>query len=373
VNYLAGVRRELVALHGRAQLREVRAQKPDGTLDFASNDYLGLARDPRVLEAQRASPRAGSGGSRLLSGAHREHAQLEDELAAWTGRERALLFSSGYLAALGAIVTLAPFVDIAYSDALVHACAIDALRLTKLRRRIVPHNELPRRDDRDGAALLVTESLFGMDGSVAPLDALVSRLHPGDVLVVDDAHALGVRGAHGAGLAAAFADERVVVIGTLSKALGAAGGFVAGPADAIALLASVARTFVFDTAPAPAVVAAARASLGIVRSAEGDALRSRLNGNAGRLRSGLRRHDCAVADGDGDGDGAIVAVMIGSEREALSCAHGLEARGIFAPAIRPPTVPPGTSRLRLVVRADHREDEIDALVEAIAALRMQPA
>lgn len=369
MTYLAGVRRELAALEARAQLRTLRTQVPAGTLDFASNDYLGLGHDRRVLAAQRDSLLAGSGGSRLLSGAHREHAQLENELAAWTGRERALLFSSGYLAALGAIVTLAPFADVAYSDALVHASAIDALRLTKLPRHIVPHNALPRRGDANDAALLVTESLFGMDGSIAPLDALLAGLRLGDVLVVDDAHALGVHGVHGAGLAAAFRDERIIVIGTLSKALGAAGGFAAGPTDAIALLASAARTFVFDTAPAPAAVCAARAALEIVRSAEGDALRARLTGNARRLRSALRRHGFAVANGDG----AIIAIIIGSECDALACARELEARGIFAPAIRPPTVPPGTSRLRFTVRADHTEYEIDTLVDALAALRMQPA
>ncbi|MBC5799502.1 MAG: aminotransferase class I/II-fold pyridoxal phosphate-dependent enzyme [Candidatus Eremiobacteraeota bacterium] len=338
-------------------------------IDFASNDYLGLSRHPHVLAAQRSASLAGSGGSRLLSGAHREHTQLENELAAWTGRERALLFSSGYLAALGAIATLAPFVDVAYSDALVHACAIDALRLTKLPRNIVPHATLPGRRDGDHAALFVTESVFGMDGSLAPLDALVAALHAGDVLIVDEAHALGVRGAHGGGLATAFADERIIVIGTLSKALGAAGGFVAGPADAIALLASAARTFVFDTAPAPAVVCAARAALAIVQSAEGDALRVRLEHNAKRLRTGLRGHGVAVADGNGP----IVAIIIGSERGALAGARALESRGIFAPAIRPPTVPPGTSRLRLVVRANHTEQEIDALIDALAALHVQPA
>jgi len=369
LTYLEGVRAELAALESRAQLRAPRARVPDAAVDFASNDYLGLRRDPRVLAAQRDAALAGSGGSRLLSGAHWEQAQLEAEIAAWTGRERALLFSSGYLAALGAIVTLAPFARIAYSDAFVHACAIDALRLTKLPRRIVTHNALPKRDHGDDAALLVTESLFGMDGSIAPLVSLVEQLRSGDVLIIDEAHALGVRGSHGAGLAARFSDERVIVIGTLSKALGAAGGFVAGPTDAIALLASAARTFVFDTAPAPAVVAAARASLGVVRSIDGDALRSQINHNAQRLRRGLRTHGFALTEDDG----AIIVLLIGSERDALSCARELEARGIFAPAIRPPTVPPGTSRLRFTVRADHADDEIDALVEAIAALPMQRA
>ncbi len=382
--YLDRVRARLRELEDRALLRVPRRQVPAGALDFASNDYLGLGRDPRVLAAQQSVRVAGSGGSRLLSGARPEHAELEDALAAWTGRERALVFSSGYLAALGAIVTLAPFTQVAYSDALVHACAIDALRLTKLPRYIVPHRTLPPHDDSDDAALMVTESLFGMDGSLAPLEALVAHLRSGDVLVVDEAHALGVHGEHGAGLAASFSDERIIVVGTLSKAIGTAGGFVAGPSEAIRLLASTARTFVFDTAPAPAVVAAARVSLAIMRSSEGDTLRSRLMHNSRRLRRGLGRHAVAMDDGGPDTTGPdgrlppspasadavpIVALIVGSECTALHYARELEAAGIFAPAIRPPTVPPGTARLRFVVRADHTDAQIDRLIEAVAALR----
>lgn len=402
VTYLDRVRAHLHELGAQALLRVPRRNVPGGALDFASNDYLGLGRDPRLIAAQRSASVAGSGGSRLLSGAHLEHAELEDALAAWTGRERALLFSSGYLAALGAIVTLAPFTQVAYSDALVHACAIDALRLTKLPRYVVPHGTLPARHERADAALIITESLFGMDGSLAPLDALVAALRCADVLVVDEAHALGVRGRHGAGLAASFADERVIIIGTLSKALGTAGGFVAGPRDAIALLASTARTFVFDTAAPPAVVAAACASLAIVRGREGDDLRNRLATNAERLRHGLcklgfpsgelgfgigevglaadARDDGSFAANDDSGGrdaddktGAIVPLIVGSAGAALAFAGELEARGIFAPAIRPPTVPQGTARLRFVVRADHTDEQIDVLLEALAAVATAPA
>ncbi len=367
LTYLDRARAQLRALEERALLRVPRRSLPDGAIDFASNDYLGLRRDPRVLAAGRRATLAGSGGSRLLSGAHADYAQLEEELAAWTGRERALLFSSGYLAVIGAIVTLASLVKVAYSDALVHASAIDALRLTKVARRIVPHGTPPQRNERDDAALIVTETVFGMDASQAPLDALVAGLHDGDVLVLDDAHAVGVTGAHGAGLAARFADERIIVVGTLSKALATAGGFVAGPSDAIALLASTARTFVFDTAPAPAVIAAAGAALAIARSAEGDALRNSAARLALRLRSGLRERGFVPTGGRDDA--AIVALVIGCEREALACAHALERRGIFAPAIRPPTVPAGTSRLRFVVRADHTDADIDALLDALGAWR----
>jgi len=368
VTYLARVRLELAALEQRSLLRVPRRCVPDRAIDFSSNDYLGLSRDARVLAALRQSERVGSGGSRLLGGAHREHAALEDDLALWTGRERALLFSSGYLAALGAIATLARFVDVAYSDALVHACLIDALRLAKVPRYIFPHATIPLRAAGDGGAIVVTESLFGMDGSIAPLAALVRGLRATDVLVVDEAHALGVAGSRGSGLAAADHDERVVVIGTLSKALGAAGGFIAGPADVMALLATAARTFVFDTAPPPAIAAAARAALAIARGDEGDALRRRLARNARHVRAGLR--DCGF-DVPGDGD-AIVPLVIGNERDALALAHELELRGVFAPAIRPPTVPRGTARLRITVRADHTEADIETLHEAMAAVRLAP-
>ncbi len=366
MRHLQRVRHELASLEERALLRVPRRSVPAGATDFCSNDYLGLSRDSRVLAALRQSDVVGSGGSRLLGGAHREHAALEDDLAAWTGRERALLFSSGYLAALGVITTVARFVDVAYSDALVHACLIDALRLAKVPRHIFTHATLPLREVDDGAALIVTESTFGMDGSIAPLTPLLGALREADVLVVDEAHALGVAGSRGAGSAAAYADERVLVIGTLSKALGAAGGFVAGPADTIALLATAARTFVFDTAPPPAIAAAARAALAIVGSDEGDHLRERLTRNARRVRAGLR--DCGF-DVAGGSD-AIVPLIIGGERDALALAHELERRGVFAPAIRPPTVPPGTARLRITVRADHTDADIDALVRVMAHVRL---
>ena len=366
MRYLDGVRRELAALEDRALLRVPRRSIPASAIDFSSNDYLGLSRDARVLAALRESDVVGSGGSRLLGGAHREHAALEHELAAWTGRERALLFSSGYLAAVGAIATLARFADVAYSDAHVHACMIDGLRLAKIPRHIIAHASVPQHRMEDGAALVITESVFGMDGSVAPLSELVGALGTSDVLVVDEAHALGVTGSQGAGLAATLNDERVVVVGTLSKALGAAGGFVAGPADAIALLATAARTFVFDTAQPPAIAAAASAALAIVCSDEGDDLRARLGKNARRVRTGLAERGFEIPDGDG----GIVPLVIGAEREALALAHDLELRGIFAPAIRPPTVPAGTARLRVTVRADHTKADIDALLNAMADVRL---
>jgi 8-amino-7-oxononanoate synthase len=369
VSYLDRVRAELAIVTATQRRRVARAGVPSGAIDFSSNDYLGLSRDGRVVAAMHATDRVGSGGSRLLGGAGAEHAELERALAEWTGRERALLFSSGYLAAIGAIVALAPCVNVAYSDESVHACIIDGLRLTKLERHIVPHATLPDRAADARAALVVTESAFGMDGSFAPLAALGALLRDEDVLLVDEAHALGLFGTAGNGLAATLRDERVVIIGTLSKALGAAGGFVAGPAEVVELLTSTARTFIFDTALPPAIAAAAERALRIVRGPEGDALRSRSHAHATRVRDELRSLGYDVRGEDGP----IVPVIAGSERAALVLARGLEERGLYAPAIRPPTVRPGTSRLRITIRADHTPADIDVLLRAMRELRAAPA
>ncbi len=360
MSFFTPIAAELDRLRETALLREPRVAAPAGAADFASTDYLGVGRHPLVIAALCARDRAGSGGSRLLGGAHPEFSRLETELAAWTGREAARLFSSGYLAALGAIVTLGRFAAHARSDALVHACAIDALRLMRCERAIFPHGTLAATAPDGEPTMVVTESVFSMDGDRAPLGAQLAALGPRDVLVVDEAHALGVAGARGAGLAADLADPRIVVIGTLSKALGAAGGFVAGPAALVALLGSAARTFVYDTAPPPAVAAAASAALAIVRGGEGDALRARLERRTALVRDGLAARGIATAPGDGP----IVVVPVGEDRAALTLAARLAAAGVFAPAIRPPTVPAGTARLRLVVRADHTAAEIDRLLAA---------
>jgi 8-amino-7-oxononanoate synthase len=365
MSYLDRVRTELAVLSAKQRRRIARTAVPAGAIDFSSNDYLGLARDERVLAALRAATTAGSGGSRLLGGVAGEYAPLEAALAEWTGRERALLFSSGYLAAIGAITALAPCVSAAYSDALVHACIIDGLRLTKLERHIVPHATLADRPAGAGGALIVTESAFGMDGSRAPLAGHIADLRAEDVLLIDEAHALGVTGRYGAGYAPPFRDERIVVIGTLSKALGAAGGFVAGPAEVIELLVSTARSFIFDTAMPPAIAAAASRALQIVRDAEGDALRARLDVLAARVRGELRELGYDVR---GDA-GPIVPVVLGSESAALGLSRALEVRGVYVPAVRPPTVPPGACRLRLSVRANHTDAEIDTLVQALRELR----
>ena len=364
MSYLDRIRARLAIVGAARRDRHAPAQLPAGAIDFSSNDYLGLSRDRRVVGALHAAERAGSGGSRLLAGAHPEHADLENALAQWTGRERARLFSSGYLAAIGAITSLAACVDLAYSDELVHACVIDGLRLTKLERHIVPHRTFPSRANAR-PALIATESAFGMDGSLAPLSAFVSLLRENDVLVIDEAHALGIAGRGGSGHAAAFRDPRIVIVGTLSKALGAAGGFVAGPAEVIDLLTSTARSFMFDTALPPAIAAAASRALTIVRGTEGDALRARSGARSDRVRGELRELGYDVRGETGP----IVPIVLGSEETALVLARGLAERGIHAPAIRPPTVPAGSSRLRIAVRTDHTEEDIGLLLRAFRELR----
>jgi len=363
VSYLDRVARALATLDERSLRREVRDAIPPGTIDFSSNDYLGMARHPHVVAALRGATRVGSGGSRLLSGAHPEHVALETELAAWTGRERALLFSSGYLATLGAIVALAPFAKAIYSDERNHACAIDAVRLTKLPRHIYPHDAPSAPNVRETPAMLVTESLFGMTGTRVDIGARVAMLGPDDLLVVDEAHALGVAGPAGAGLCAPHDDARVVVIGTLSKALGGLGGFVAGPHDAIAYLATAARSFVFDTALPPALARALSASLALVRGDEGERLRARLRDRAHDLRDEL----AAIGVNMPATDGPIVPIPIGDTAMALAIGRHLEACGIYAPAIRPPTVPRGEAQLRVTLRSDHTPGDVRSFAEALAS------
>ncbi len=362
MSYRDRVRARLAALDDASLRRTVRDDDIDPARDFRSNDYLGMARHPDVVAALRSATRVGSGGSRLLAGAHAEHAELERALAAWTGREDALLFSSGYLAVLGTIGALAPHFIAAYSDADNHACAIDALRLTKLARTVYPHRALQPLTMRVAPALVVTESRFGMRATRADLAAVVASLDANDALVVDEAHALGIDGVRGAGLAHGLADERIVVVATLSKALGAAGGFAAGPAEVIDLLRNDARGFVFDTAMPPSVAAAAHAALTLVIGDEGDRRRAQLARNAARVRAHLSDLGFAVRDEGG----AIVPIVVGEARAALSLSRALAVAGMAVPAIRPPTVARGEAMLRITLRADHDDAAIDALLAALA-------
>jgi len=359
VSYLERLARDLDGIRAAGRYREVQRHQLDGAIDFSSNDYLGLATNRAVVAALQRATRAGSGGARLLGGRHREHSLLEEELAAWLGRERALVFSSGYHAAIGAMTVLAASVDAIYSDALNHASLIDGARLSRVPRTIFPHRALPPQRERRGAALIVSESIFSMDGDAADVGAMLRDLGPDDVLLLDEAHALGVVGSEGRGLAATLHDPRVVVLGTLSKALGSLGGFVAGPAIVIDALINRARTFIFDTALPPALALAARIALVTLRA--DDAGRGLLHANVAYLRAGLRSLGLpAIED-----PSPIVPIVLGDERRTLHVSDELLRRKLYAPAIRPPTVPPGTSRLRVSVRATHPLEAIDVLVGSV--------
>jgi 8-amino-7-oxononanoate synthase len=357
--YLRRVDAMLAEIRAEGRYREVATHADDGAIDFASNDYLGLATEPQVVAAFKHATRAGSGGARLLGGRHREHSLLEDELAQWLGRERALLFSSGYHAALGALPVLAQTVDAVASDERNHACLIDGIRLSRAPRTIYPHASLPPRGSRGPSTLVVSETIFSMDGDAVDPRGLLDDLGNDDLLFVDEAHALGVAGPEGAGLARGLDDPRTIVMGTLSKALGAHGGFVAGPAPAIDLLVNRARSFVFDTALPPAIALAARVAIVLARRA--DDRRARLAANAARLRSGLRDLGFDAADGISP----IVPVILGSEQRAVDVAARLRRARINAPAVRPPTVPDGSSRLRFSIRADHTPEQIDLVVKEL--------
>ncbi|PZR57507.1 MAG: 8-amino-7-oxononanoate synthase [Candidatus Meridianibacter frigidus] len=361
MSYLELATAQLGRISDAHRLRKLEPDVPQAAVNFASNDYLAMATEPRVVEALRRAKRVGSGGARLLGGRSREHWLLEEELAAFVGRERALLFSSGYLAALGGIAALALTVDAAYSDELNHASLIDGLRTSHLVRNVYPHRDLPPKSGRANRALIVTESLFSMEGDRAPLDAMLADLNEGDVLLVDEAHAIGVAGREGRGLAHHLQDKRVVVMGTLSKALGSQGGFIAGPAPVIELMVNTARTFIFDTAPAPPLALAARLALLLVRTA--DDRRARIERNIRVLReavaaAGLESPDVA---------GPILPVLVGDETRTKVLENALLEQMIYAPAVRPPTVPAGTSRLRLSVRSDHTEDQVLRFAHALAA------
>ena len=356
MTYLQRAGRMLEAIRGEHRYRELPQHGLSNVIDFSSNDYLGLATDPQVVEALKRATRVGSGGARLLAGRSREDALLESELADWLGRERALLFSSGYLAGIGTIPVLADLVESILSDQSNHACLIDGIRLARKPHSIYEHAALPPTIGSK-SLLVVSESVFGMDGDSIDPRALLECLRGEDVLLLDEAHALGVAGPQGAGLARALDDPRILILGTLSKALGSLGGFVAGPATAIELLVNRARSFIFDTALPPSLVLASRIALLLTR--RGDDRRERLRANAARLRVALPGFAPSSVEGP------IVSILLGSEERALRVSEELLKRRLFVPAIRPPTVPPGTSRLRITIRADHTLEQVDMLAEEL--------
>ena len=342
-------------------LGPITAMSSDGTpvVSFASNDYLGLAGHPAVVAAARdALDRwgAGAGSARLVAGARPVHRRLEEALAAWRDAEAAVLFPTGYAANLGVLQVLGgPGVTVV-SDELNHASIVDGCRLSRSEVVVTPHADVAAVEQAvrsaPGRAVVVTESVFSMDGDLAPVRELAEVCERrGAVLVLDEAHAvLGPSVAPGGAL--------VLRVGTLSKALGSLGGFVAGPAALCDLLVNRARPFVFTTASPPSVAAAALAALALLRSPEGDERRQRLREHVDRLRPGHAS--------------AIVPVPVGDEEAALAASAALLEKGFLVPAIRPPTVPAGTSRLRVSLTAAHTDDHVARLAAALSALGLAP-
>jgi len=340
--------------------------------NFASNDYLGLAADPRIAEALRRGidlHGAGAGASRLITGTARPHTDLEESLAAAKGAGAALVFSSGFATALGTLPAILQKGDTVILDKLCHACLIDGARLSGATIRVFPHNDLEKLSrllasvraktpPRSGARILVvTESVFSMDGDLCPLREIVDlKDRHGALLLLDEAHAFGVLGPTGLGLAEQLGlQERIdFQMGTLSKAAGLAGGFVATSHAFADLLVNRARSFVFSTAPPPALCHAALAALDLIRSDAGTALRRKLRANMEILHA---RHS------------PIVPVLLGESRTALAASANLAAVGFLVPAIRYPTVPRGTARLRVSLSAAHPPDAIESLATLLESVR----
>ncbi|MGX9294711.1 8-amino-7-oxononanoate synthase [Tsukamurella paurometabola] len=349
--------------------RSLRARRPDEPgLDLASNDYLGLSRHPRVLDAAADALRvwgAGSTGSRLVTGTTELHERFERDLAAFVGAEAALCFSSGYLANLGVVTALAGRGALVVSDGGSHASLVDACRLSRARIVVTPRGDVNAVRDALAArseerAIVLTDSVYSADGVLAPVAELYAVVRDnGAALVVDEAHGLGVRGDGGRGLVhelgLAGAPD-LVLTATMSKALGAQGGAVLGPDRVRAHLIDAARPFIFDTGLAPAAVAAAGAALGELRA--DPAL-------AGRVLDRAR----AVAAGIGapEPTSAVVSLVLGDPERAVAARDACAAQGVHVGCFRPPSVPEGTSRLRITVRADLTDAEVATAVVAIRA------
>jgi len=376
------VRAELDALDVAHRLRVARvvdgAPGPVITLDgvevlnLSSNDYLSLAGDRRLVRAaQAALDGAGTGasGSRLITGTSRAHVALEEAVADWMQRPGVRLFNSGYAANLGVLTTLLRPGDVVFSDELNHASIIDGCRLSRAEIAVYPHADLAALEARLRSArarrkLVVTESLFSMDGDVVDLAAMAALCRRHDAaLVVDEAHAVGVHGPEGRGLAAAAGIEPDVVVGTFGKAFGSAGAFAASSRPIAELLWNRARSFVFSTALPASVPAATHAALEIVRGAEGLERRKALSANARRFRA-------LVPVAGGAADSAIAPILVGDDREVMRLSRQLLEQRVFVQGIRPPTVPPGTARLRVSLAAGHTESQ---LVRAAGLLGPLPA
>ncbi|MCK7576213.1 MAG: 8-amino-7-oxononanoate synthase [Chromatiales bacterium] len=365
------------SLYRRRRLQD-SPQQPQARVDgrpmlsFCGNDYLGLANHPKVIAALRDGAErwgVGSGAAHLVNGHSRAHQALEEALAEFTGRPRALLFSTGYMANLGVISALAGRHDTVFEDRLNHASLLDGAQLSRARLRRYPHADaqaLKRLIAGDPARLIVTDGVFSMDGDLAPLPELAAIARDsGAWLMVDDAHGLGVLGHEGRGSPDHFglAPEDVpILMGTLGKAFGTFGAFVAGSEELIETLIQSARSYIYTTATPPALAEATLASLAITRREHWR--RERLAEWIERFRTGATRIGLNLMDSPTP----IQPILAGSAEQALTWSAALEAAGLLVTAIRPPTVPEGTARLRITLSAAHTADDIDRLLAALARL-----
>jgi 8-amino-7-oxononanoate synthase len=349
-------------------------------LNFSSNDYLGLANEPALKEAAIKAVEkygAGAGASRLICGSLAPHHQLEEAIASFKNTEAALTFSTGYAAAIGTICALVGKEDIIIIDKLIHACIVDAARLSGAKLRVFSHNDLNELEDvlkwsfkvqspkpkaqSQPRTLIVTESVFSMDGDHAPLREIVQlKNNYGAWLMVDEAHATGLYGKNRHGLAEEFgiANEIEVQMGTLGKALGASGGYICGSRLLVDFLINRARTFIFSTAPVPAAAAAATAGIRFVQSSAGEQRRKLLWQRVAELHSLLKMPEAQSPS-------AIIPILIGDEVQAVATANELLRHHCYVPAIRYPTVARGKARLRVTVTATHNADDLKTLSDAL--------
>ena len=348
-------------------------------LNFCGNDYLGLAQHPQLIATLKDAADAGgvgSGSAHLICGHRREHALLEEALADWTGRERALLFSTGYMANLGVMQALLQRDELCVQDKLNHACLLDGAQLAGAQLKRYPHSDvaaaarqLQREDDR--VALLATDGVFSMDGDSAPLRELAALCtREAATLMVDDAHGLGVIGNDGAGSvcdAGLSAADVPIMMATLGKALGCSGAFVAGSAALIDGLTQFARTYIYTTALPPALAAAALCAVSLARTEHWR--RDKLQASIARFRHGAKELGLPLMQSRT----AIQPLLLGSTQHAVEASRALEAQGLWVVAIRPPTVPAGQARLRITLSAAHEEAHVDRLLLALGALRLAAA
>ena len=344
---------------------------------FCGNDYLGLSQHPRLKAAAHEtidSWGVGAGSARLIAGTSKFHSALEVRIAQFLGKQRTLVFSSGYLANLGALTALTESGDLILLDKLCHASLIDAAHMSSAVVRVYPHRNLKYlerllKQSKAKRTWIVTDSIFSMDGDLAPLVELVTlKQRYGSYLVIDEAHATGVFGANGRGVSEHLGVlEKVDVhIGTCSKAVGALGGFVAGANELIELLINRARTFIFDTALPPSICAASIAAFDLIQ--EEPELRKKLWRNVERLKAGFENLNLRVPNVCSP----IIPIVIGDEKKALQQAQALLEEGFLVPAVRYPTVPRGKARLRLTVSSAHSESDLDRLLEAFGRIANAP-